>query len=79
MHRFTCGEEKIWQNIKKSQNIMKMIAGVAKRNENTGVIQGFIFLFLVLLKGMKKGGESNISLCYRRASSQSFRERGGVI
>ena len=25
-HRFTCGESKIWQNIKKSQNIMKMIA-----------------------------------------------------
>ena len=24
MLRFTCGEKKIWQNIKKSQNIMKM-------------------------------------------------------
>ena len=27
MHRFTCGEKKSWQNIKKSQNIMKMIVG----------------------------------------------------
>ena len=25
-HRFTCGEKKIWQNIEKSQNIMKLIA-----------------------------------------------------
>ena len=24
-HRFTCGEKKIWQNIKKSQNIMTRI------------------------------------------------------
>ena len=24
-HRFTCGEKKIWQNIEKSQNIMKLI------------------------------------------------------
>ena len=26
-HHFTCGEKKIWQNITKSQNIMKMIVG----------------------------------------------------
>ena len=26
-HRLTCGEKKIWQNIKKSLNIMKMIVG----------------------------------------------------
>ena len=26
-HRFTCGERKIWWNIKKSPNIMKMIEG----------------------------------------------------
>ena len=25
MERFTCGERKMWQNIKKSQNIMRMI------------------------------------------------------
>ena len=25
--RFTCGEKKIWYNIKVSQNIMKMIVG----------------------------------------------------
>ena len=24
-HRFTCGERKIWQNIEKPQNIMKLI------------------------------------------------------
>ena len=24
-HRFTCGERKFWQNIKKTQNVMKMI------------------------------------------------------
>ena len=27
-HRFTCGEKKIWQNIEKSQNIMKLIVGL---------------------------------------------------
>ena len=27
-HRFTCGERKIWQNIEKSQNIMKLIVDV---------------------------------------------------
>ena len=26
-HRFTFGESKIWQNIEKSQNIMKLIVG----------------------------------------------------
>ena len=25
LHRFTCGDMKIWKNIKKSQNVMKMI------------------------------------------------------
>ena len=42
----------------------------------------FIFLFLVLTKGMRKVGESKIFLCYCRgsgASPQSFCERGGVI
>ena len=29
-HHFTCGERKIWQSIKKSQNIMKMIVGKKK-------------------------------------------------
>ena len=29
-------------------------------------MQGFIFLFLVLIKGIRKGEESTISLCYRR-------------
>ena len=28
MHRFTCGEKKIWWNTKKPQNIMKMILGL---------------------------------------------------
>ena len=27
LHSFTCGERKIWQNIKEPQNIMKMIVG----------------------------------------------------
>ena len=31
----------------------------------------FIFLFLVLIKGMKKGGEFKIFLCYRRDSGVS--------
>ena len=33
-HRFTCGERKIWKNINKSQNIMKMIVGAEILNFN---------------------------------------------
>ena len=39
-----------------------------------------MFLFLVLIKGMREGGESKISLCYPSsagASPQLFRERAG--
>ena len=39
-------------------------------------------MFLLLIKGMRKGGESKIFLSYRRvsgASPQFFLERGGVI
>ena len=32
-HRFTCGENKIWLNIKNFRNIMKMIVDIG--NENT--------------------------------------------
>ena len=38
--------------------------------------------FLVLLRGMREGGELKIFLCYLRGlgdSHQSFRERGGVF
>ena len=38
--------------------------------------------FLVLIRGMREGGESKIFLCYPRGlgtSHQSFRERGGVF
>ena len=35
-HRFTFGERKIWQNIKKSQNIMKMIVGTQTCHEAPG-------------------------------------------
>ena len=31
-HRFTCGERKIWKNIQKSQNIMKMIVSLYSKN-----------------------------------------------
>ena len=40
------------------------------------------FLFLVLIKGMEKRGESKISLCFSRslgASLQSLHKRGGII
>ena len=52
---------------------------VAKRNENAGWIRVFIFLFLVLIKEMREGGGSKISLSYPRgegASPQFFRDRG---
>ena len=29
-HRFTCGESKVWWNIKKSQNIMQLIVNKTK-------------------------------------------------
>ena len=29
-HRFTCGETKIWQDIEKSQNIMKLIVNIPR-------------------------------------------------
>ena len=38
--------------------------------------------FLVLIRGMREGGESKIFLCYPRGlgtSHQSFRERTGVF
>ena len=38
--------------------------------------------FLVLIRGMREGGELKIFLCYPRGletSRQSFRERGGVF
>ena len=38
--------------------------------------------FLVLIRGMREGGESKIFLCCPRdsgASYQSFREQGGVF
>ena len=38
--------------------------------------------FLVLIRGMREGGESKIFLCYPRdlrTSHQSFCERGGVF
>ena len=38
--------------------------------------------FLVLIRGMREGGESKIFLCYPRGlgtSHQSFRERAGVF
>ena len=40
------------------------------------------FMDLVLIKGIRKRGESKISFCYPRsvsASPQTYRERGGVI
>ena len=36
----------------------------------------------MLIKGIREGGESKISLCFPRGSgafSQSFRERGGIF
>ena len=38
--------------------------------------------FLVLIRGMREGGESKILLCYPRGSGTfhySFRERGGAF
>ena len=38
--------------------------------------------FLVLIRGMREGGESKIFLCYPRdlgTSRQSFRDQGGVF
>ena len=35
VHRFTCGERKIWLNIKKSQNIMQVIVDLSPRVKRT--------------------------------------------
>ena len=34
-HRFTCGERKVWQNIKTSENIMQFIVDVDIDVDNT--------------------------------------------
>ena len=37
MHHFSPGENKIWQNIEKSQNIPKMIAALQTSNQSSKV------------------------------------------
>ena len=47
-HRFTCGERKIWQNIEKPQNIMKLIVVyvvVASSKEFSSAEIFFFFFF----------------------------------
>ena len=41
VHRFTCSERKIWSNIKKSQNIIKMVAVKQKAFYLYGCISDF--------------------------------------
>ena len=48
-HRFTCGEKKIWQNIEKSQNIMKLIVGLIKGEKNKKKQAGQNGMYLLLL------------------------------
>ena len=47
-HRFTCGEKKIWQNIEKSQNIMKLIVAMY---QEIGVVQPHYCIFDIGIQG----------------------------
>ena len=49
-HHFTCGERKIWQNIEKPQNIMKLIVvyvvvALSKEFSSAEIFFSFFFFF----------------------------------
>ena len=56
-HRVTCGEIKIWQNIRKSRNTMIMIVGSIYISSMSFIAERLaegLSLFLLLLKLIKK-------------------------
>ena len=66
----------------KSNLLLIASAKFPERERNHLAIELLWFMVLVLIKGMKRGGGSKVSLCHSRglrASPQTYRERGGVI
>ena len=70
MYRFTCGERKIWQNIEKSENIMKLIVG---SQESVGVkyIDSICTNIILSRDGFKCDPETKFQTILRKASSEA--------
>ena len=48
-HRFACGEKKIWENIEKSQNIMKLIVEEASQWCKNVLVNKLVFILFTIL------------------------------
>ena len=61
--------------------VFLFVPGVAERHEHAGLIQNYLFLFLVLIIWNEEGRWFQDFFCYPRglrASSWTYRKRGGV-
>ena len=66
MHRFTCGERKIWWNIKKSQNIRKIIVSSVILDLSKTQIYEFWYEYI------KEKFADQAKLCYIGTDSSSY-------